>query len=163
MDCKEFYLDDFMAVAAIPIANIPLSVLSYPANQLSPTISNADITSSMLAGAITIGVVPAYEDGIVVPIVRRTGKAKDDESDSVAGRLHTVTVSCEIDERDPSVWSHLLTLERTPAHLLLMFRGGARAFVSATEDTYLCSVGRDGAKTTVTFKVHNLMGLQMLV
>ena len=92
--------------------------------------------------------------------MRFTGKAKDDESDSVAGRMHTVTVTCEVDDREFEVWDHLLTLERTYRHLILTFRDNSRAFVSSTQDTYLCSVERDGAKTTVTFRIQNLMGIQ---
>ena len=95
--------------------------------------------------------------------MRKSGKAKDDENDSVAGRLHTVTVTCEADDRDSDVWNHLLTLERTPSHLLLTFRDSTRAFVSATEDTYLCNVECDGSKTSITLRVQNLMGIQLLV
>lgn len=160
--CKEFYLDDVMAVTAIPLGNIPAGSVNSPVNKLTATIGKTDITAAMLSGSITIGTVPAAVGGTLIPIMRRTGKAKDDESDSVAGRLHTVTVTCEADTREPLVWNDLLTLERTPSHLLLTFRGGERAFVAATQDTYLCDVGRDGAKTTVTLRVQNLMGVQMM-
>ena len=54
-------------------------------------------------------------------------------------------------------------LERTPCHLLLSFRGGKQAFVSASEDTYLCTVERDGAKTSVAFKIQCMMGIQMII
>ena len=56
----------------------------------------------------------------------------------------------------------LLKLERTPAHLLLTFRGGIRAFVQGSIDTYHCEVERDGAKTSVQFKVQSLMGIQLI-
>ena len=98
-----------------------------------------------------------------------TGKAKDSEADSVAGRAHTVTVSCEADTRDltadangKTVLDHLLTLERTPSHLLLTFRGGQQGFAAATEDAYTCETERDGAKVSVTFKIHCLMGIQLI-
>lgn len=164
-NCKEFVLDDLMAITAIPVSDISASEPNSPVNRLTPTIDSDDFTLSdeALRNAIVIGRQPATTDGVLIPIKRATGKAKDDESDSVAGRLHTVGVSCEVDDRDAEVWNHLLTLERTPSHLLLMFRGGDRAFVSVTEDTYQCSVERDGAKTSVSFKIQCLMGMQLIV
>ena len=162
-NCKEFVLDDVMAITAIPLANISASSITSPVNQLSPTIPSSAIVPSMLSSSITIGLQPAVLGGTLIPIMRKSGKAKDDESDSVAGRLHAVTVTCEADDRDSDVWNHLLTLERTPSHLLLTFRDNTRAFVSATEDTYLCNVERDGSKTSITLMVQNLMGIQLLV
>ena len=156
-NCKEFELDDLLAVTAIPVADYSLGTRGW---QLRPTIP-ADSFSPTLTNAIVIS-VPTATGGTVIPIIRSTGKAKDDTSDSVDGRQHTVTVSCEADDRDGATWDHLLTLERTPCHLLLTFRGGTKAFVSATRDTYLCEVGRDGAKTNVQFKVRNLMGIQLI-
>jgi hypothetical protein len=77
--------------------------------------------------------------------------------------LHKITVKCQIDDREPSVWANLLTLERTPSHLLLTFRDKSRAFVQGSKDTYLCTVDRDGAKTSVQFRIECLMGIQMIV
>lgn len=162
-NCKEFVLDDVMAITAIPLANISASSITSPVNQLSPTLPSSVIVPSMLSSSITIGLQPAVLGGTLIPIMRKSGKAKDDENDSVAGRLHTVTVTCEADDRDSDVWNHLLALERTPSHLLLTFRDNTRAFVSATEDTYLCNVERDGSKTSITLRVQNLMGIQLLV
>lgn len=162
-NCKEFVLDDVMAITAIPLANISASSITSPVNQLSPTLPSSTIVPSMLSSSITIGLQPAILGGTLIPIMRKSGKAKDDENDSVSGRLHTVTVTCEADDRNSDVWNHLLTLERTPSHLLLTFRDNTRAFVSATEDTYLCSVERDGNKTSVTLRIQNLMGIQLLV
>lgn len=159
--CKEYVLDDLMAIIAIPVANISASDPTSPVNALTPIIAQAGFNPS-LSGAITIGLQPATVGGTLIPITRKSGKAKDDESDSVAGRLHTVNVTCEADDRETDAWTHLFTLERTPSHLLLTFRGGQRAFVSATADTYLCTVERDGSKTSVTFKLQNLMGIQLL-
>ena len=168
--CKEFVLDDLMAICAIPVANIPAGDPASPANKLSPTIA-ANGFSPSLTGAIVIGQAPATQGGALVPIMKHTGKAKDDESDSVAGRLHTVSVSCDIDDRDSSadgngrsIWDYLLQLERGTYHLLLTFRDGTtRGFVTATEDAYLFNTGRDGSKTTVTFRIQCLMGIQMIV
>lgn len=162
-NCKEFVLDDVMAVTAIPLANISASSITSPVNQLSPTLPSSTIVPSMLSSSITIGLQPTVLGGTLIPIMRKSGKAKDDESDSVAGRLHTVTVTCEADDRDSDVWNHFLALERTPSHLLLTFRDNTRAFVSATEDTYLCNVERDGSKTSITLRVQNLIGIQLLV
>lgn len=166
--CKEFFLDDLMAITAIPVTiynpaavsgGSPLGVNTW---LLTPVIPKAQF-SPTLTRAITIGQQPATTGGTLIPIMRGTGKAKDDESDQTAGRLHKVTVSCQIDDRDPSVWTNLLTLERTPSHLLLTFRDKSRAFVQGSKDTYLCTVDRDGAKTSVQFRVECLMGIQMIV
>lgn len=162
-NCKEFILDDVMAITAIPLANIPAGSISSPVNQLTSTLPKSSIAPSMLAGSITIGLQPATPGGALIPIMRKSGKAKDDESDSVAGRLHTVTVTCEADDRDPDVWNDLLTLERTTSHFLLVFRDNTRAFVAATADTYLCTIERDGSKTSINLRVQNIMGIQMLV
>lgn len=156
-NCKEFFLDDLMAITAIPVTDYNPSAADF---LLKPTIADVDF-SPTLTRAITIGQQPA--GGTLIPIMRLTGKAKDDESDQTAGRLHKVTVNCQIDDRDPSVWTNLLTLERTPSHLLLTFRDKSRAFVQAGKDTYLCTVDRDGAKTSVQFRIECLMGIQMLV
>ena len=157
--CKEFVLDDMMAITAIPISDFNLGFADWqlrktiPAGQFSPTLSRS----------VTIGQQPAVEGATLIPIMRLTGKAKDDESDSVAGRLHTVNVTCQVDDREPEVWDNLITLERTPSHLLLTFRDQTRGFASATVDTYLCTAERDGAKNTVTFRIHNYMGIQLIV
>jgi hypothetical protein len=157
--CKEIQLDDVLAVVAVPVENISAGDVSSPVNTLAPTV--ARFTPSY-AGAIAIG-LQAPAGVTLVPIERGSGKAKDDSSDSVAGRLHTVTVQCEADDRESSAWAYLLSLERTPRHLILSFRGGARAFVAATKDTYQCTVERDGAKTSVMFKIQCLMGMQLIV
>ena len=173
--CKEFFLDDLMAITAIPVTvynpatvpdDSPSGITSW---LLTPVIPKAQF-SPTLTCAITIGQQPATTGGTLIPIMRLTGKAKDDESDQTAGRLHKVTVTCQIDDRDLSrdqngltVLDHLLTLERTPSHLLLTFRDLSRAFVQASKDTYLCTVDRDGAKTSVQFRIECLMGIQMLV
>lgn len=165
MNCGEFDLDDLLAITAIPVADYPLGTLSW---QLDPVIPNTSF-SPVYTNAIVIGgMTPRDKDGNaiaikgIIPIKKETGKAQDDESDSVAGRKHTVTVSCEADDRDPAAWKLLLALERTPFHLLLKFRNGTLAFASATEDTYTCKVKRDGAKTSVKFDIENQMGIQLI-
>ena len=173
--CKEFALDDVMAITAIPVTvytpaavpnGSPSGINSW---LLAPVIRKTQF-SPTLTRAITIGQKPATIGSTLIPIMRLTGKAKDDESDQTAGRLHKVTVNCQIDDRDLSrdqngltVLDHLLTLERTPSHLLLTFRDQSRAFVQASKDTYLCTVDRDGAKTSVQFRIECLMGIQMIV
>lgn len=148
-----------MAITAIPIDDFNLGTLSW---QITPTIPSSSF-SPTLTHAIVIGQKPAVTGGKLIHIKRLTGKAKDSEDDTTAGRLHTVNVSCTADERDDSVWENLLLLERTPCHLLLSFRDGRRAFVKATKDTYICEVERDGAKTSVQFKIQNLMGVQPIL
>lgn len=164
--CKEYYLDDLMAITAIPVSDFDLGTYSW---QLMPTVDE-DFFYPSYSNAIVIGMTPAVTNGALVPIRRASGKAKDAESDSVAGRLHTVTVTCEADDRELSaddngktVQDYLLALERTPSHLLLTFRNGQKGFVAATQDSYMCEVERDGSKTSVSFKVQNLMGIQLLV
>lgn len=161
--CKEFALDDVFAIVAIPVSNISAGDLMSPVNILTPTIDRSAVTTEMLTDAVTLGLQPVLEGGVLIPIIRNSGKAKDDESDSVAGRLHSVTVKCEADDRDSETWDHLRLLERTPSHLLLTYRDGSRAFVSATQDTYLCTVERSGSNTSVSFKIQNLIGMQLLV
>lgn len=158
-NCSEFVLDDLMAICAIPVRDFNPGTASW---QLKPTIPAGNFYPT-LTNAIVIGLQPATEGGRLVPIMRSTGKAKDDESDSVAGRLHTVTVNCDADDRDGSVWAYLLALERTQSHLLLTFRDGTRAFAQATIDTYTCTVERNGAKTSVAFRIENIMGIQLIV
>ena len=170
-NCKEFVLDDMMAITAIPVSDISASDPDSLVNRLTPTIPVDDFYPR-LDDAIVIGMQAATDDGVLVPIRRLTGKAKDDESDSVAGRLHTVTVNCEVDERGGEIWAPIpalgntpcsLRLERTAHHLLLTFRDGTQGFVAASDDTYICNIERDGAKVSVAFKIQNLMGIQMLV
>lgn len=157
-NCNEFLLDDLMAITAIPVADYVLGTLPW---QVVKTIPVTQFTP-VLTNAIVIGQQPAVTGGVLIPIKRTTGKAKDSESDSVAGRLHAVSVTCEADDRDPSLWEELQKLECTPSHLLLTFRGGQKAFAAATQDTYICEVERDGSKTNVSFKIQNLMGIQLI-
>ena len=175
-NCLEFALDDLMAVTAIPVDKIPMSTETSPALRLTKTFSFDFARSTYFDDdTIVIGRSRAVritgsgnrqtstEVGMLIPIVRFSGKATDDEGDGVAGRLHTVKVTCEADDRDSAVWNDLLTLERTPSHLLLTFRDGVtQGFVSATKDSFLCEVSRDKAKTSVSIRIQNLMGIQLV-
>lgn len=156
MVCNELS-DETLAITAIPIVNDLEAVV----NTLTPTITVSDdyFNAARLAGAITVGA----QSGALIPMIRRTGRSKDDESDGVAGRLHTVTVTCDVDSRVQEIWGRLLALERAAHHLLLTFRSGNRAFVRATRDGYQCRTDRDGAKTSITFSLQNWMGVQMIV
>ena len=157
--CKEFVLDDLMAIVAIPVSDYNVGAEAWqvkaviPATGFSPTLTNS----------ITIGLQTAVSGGTLIPIMRASGKAKDSESDSVAGRKHSVSVQCEADDRESSVWNDLLTLERTPCHLLLTFRDGPMGFVAADRDSYLCTVSRDDGKVSLAFRIQNLTGIQTLV
>ncbi|MBP5425119.1 MAG: hypothetical protein J6Y33_03485 [Prevotella sp.] len=158
-NCSEFVLDDLMAVTAIPVDDF---IPGFSAWQTGKTIPSGQF-SPTLTSSVTIGRQPAVAGGTLIPIIPWTGKARDEESDGVAGRLHTVTVTCQADDRDHAVWERLLALERTPSHLLLTFRDGTQGFVQATVDTYLMTTERDGAKTTVTFRIQDIMGIQLIV
>ena len=157
-NCKE-YIRDILAVTAIPITDFNPGTHAW---QLTPTIPSASFYPT-LTNAIVIGRNPAVQDGVVIPIMRDTGKVTDGEADSVSGRLHTVKVTCEVDARNADVFNHLLTLERTPCHLLLYRDGVTQAFVQATIDTYLCNTERDGSKVSVTLRIQNMMGAQIVV
>lgn len=158
-NCKE-YIQDILAITAIPVGDYNPGIHAW---QLTPTIPS-DGLSPTLTRAIVIGRDPAAPGVVVIPIMRDTGKVSDSESDSVSGRMHTVKVTCEVDSRDADVFNHLLTLERTPCHLLLTYRDGVtKAFVQASEDTYLCNTERDGSKTSVTLRIQNMMGAQTVV
>ena len=161
MTCKEFPLADVSSITAIP-----LSAYTATGTMLTPVIANNNFNPTFNANTIVIGTRKATASGnpvgSLVPIIHGTGKVKDDESDSVAGRKHTVAVSSEIDDRDRGVWATLLTLERAPHHLILTGRTGVRFFVRSTEDTYRFEVTRDGSKTSVQFRIECLMGLQLI-
>lgn len=159
MNCKEFYLDDVMAIVAVPVDDYDFWPYVSP---LQPTIASADFSLPM-TNAIVIGQQAATDGGELIPIIKLTGKAEDAEDDSVAGRKHTVTVKCEVDDRDHGTWPLLHTLEIAPRHLLLTFRGGEQAFVAASEDTYKFSVSRSGAKTSVQFRIESISGLQIII
>lgn len=157
-NCKE-YRGDVAAITAVPFSDIAIGATTW---QVTPTI-NSENFNPTLTEAITIGVKAATPGGYLIPVVRDSSSIKDDENDSVAGRLHTVAVKCDVDDRDSEVWDYLFTLERTPFHLLLTFRDGQRGFVQATEDTYTCEVTREDNKTSISLTIRNLMGMQLIV
>lgn len=185
--CLEIF-DDMLSVTAIPVAEIPPS---YEAWRVCKTVTEHGTYNTFNAafppakrdevkdeeqqtvdytpkpnGTVTIGPrldFPYGKGGRLIPIIPKSGKAEDGVSDAAAGRLHTVTVVCEVDDRDGTAWADLLVLERTPSHLLITSRNGRRAFAEGTEDTYLCKVERSGGKTSVTLRVHDTMGMQLLV
>ena len=179
-NCLEIF-DDILSVTAIPVEEIPPSADAWRVEKTVTEHGTSDTFNAAFEnkgnvmdgselvdyspnpdGTITIGISPDYPSGNLVPIIRNSGKVKDSPSDATAGRLHTVTVTCEVDDRDGTVWADLLKLERMPSHLLVTYRNGRRAFAEGTEDSYLCSVERSGAKTSVTLRVQNIMGLQLL-
>ena len=157
-NCSEYVLDDMVAITAIPIDDYE----AIGSTSLEPTIKAADFAPSLI-NAIVVGIYPAEAGGVVIPIVKSTGKVKDSESKNVAGRSHNVNVECDIDDRDASLWPVIVNLERNAYHLLLTLRDGTRTFVQATEDSYMCTSERGSGKTSLTFKVHNMMGMQLIV
>jgi hypothetical protein len=160
--CKEFALDDLMAIAAVPVSKYTPSGTTM----LAPAITDED-TLEMLDGivdadAIVIG-KSSKNGSALIPIMRGTGKVKDSENLNTAGRLHTVSVECEVDDRESEAWTLLHRLERMAAHLILTSRDGSRFFVQGSDDTYLCTVNRDGEKTGISLKVQCMMGAQMII
>lgn len=149
-------MDDVIAVAAIPVTD-------YDGSAFIGASIDSSLFNPPLANAIVIGTSTPVTNGVLIPIKVGTGSVKDSENDGVAGRSHTVTVSCDVDDRDGEVWDDLLLLERSERHLLLTFRGGTQGFVNASRDSYLFHVDRDGSKTTATFKIHNILGVQIIV
>lgn len=151
MNCREIFLDEVLEITAIPIEDYT----GWGMFIFSPLLVD-DGSPIPVDNAIVIGkkraVKNGREVGELIPIRHGTGHAKDDESNILAGKKHIVTVSCEADDRNAEeVWPLLRTLEQSPRHLILTFRGGTQVFVTATEDTYLCEVSRDRAKTSVQF------------
>ena len=159
MNCKEFYLDDVMAIVTVPVDDYDFWPYVSPPH---PTIASADLSLPM-TNAIVIGQQAATDGGNLIPIINTTGKAEDTEDFTVAMRKHIVTVKCEVDDRDGDAWPLLRTLETEPRHLLLTFRGKKQAFVAASKDTYKFSVSRSGAKTSVQFHIESLSGLQLVI
>ena len=167
VNCKEFALDDLMAIVAVPVGKYTPSSTTSELDQITrvmlmPTIDAETLDDIVDADAIVIGKT-SQNGSALIPIIRETGKVKDSESLDTAGRLHTVNVECEVDDRDSEVWTLLHRLERMAAHLLLTSRDGSRFFVQGSEETFLCTVNRDGEKTGVSLKVQCMMGVQMLV
>lgn len=161
--CREFNLEDIMAITAIPVSKYTdnTTILSpvIPESGFTPVI---DDTAVVIGRTYATGSATGNPVGALVPIISESGKVKDAESDKTSGRAHAVSVNCKVDDRESDAWEILRRLERTPSHLILLFRGETRAFVRATEDTYVCTVERDGKDTSVSFKIHGLMGIQLI-
>ena len=159
--CSEYALDGVVEITAIP-----LSAFNATSVLLSPVIDGPDFSPSLGASTIVVGLrrAVAYGSpvGRLVPIIHDTAKVKDSESDNVAGRAHSISVECDVDDRESSTWETLRILERTPHHLILTLRDTSRVFVLGTEDAYLCTVERGNGKTELTIKLKNFMGMQRI-
>lgn len=159
--CSEFVLDSVVEITAIP-----LSAYNASATMLSPVIIASAFNPTFNSDTVVVGLTKAVSSGnpvgSLIPIVHDTAKVKDSESDNVAGRLHSVSIECQVDDRESDRWQTLLLLERTPRHLILKLRDGSRVFVMATEDTYLCTMQRGDGKTSLSWRIQNLMGLQLV-
>lgn len=156
-DCTEFFLDDLKTIIAIPVDKYSPDVKFM----LSATINQEDYEPVYDSDTIVIGGIA--NTGLLIPIIIGTGKIKDDTSDNVAGRLHTISVTCSVDDRNSEVWNTLIKLENTPSHLEIISKNGERFFVQADKDTYLCTTERDGSKRTVSLRIHNIAGCQRIV
>lgn len=151
-------MDNMVAITAIPVDEFSVGSAAL----YGPTISEDDFAPP-LTNAIVIGQYAAVDFGIVIPIIRNSGKVKDTEQDQVAGRAHNVSIQCEVDDRDSSLWQYIRQLERSAFHLILTLHDGSRVFVQVTRDTYQCTTERGDGKTSMQFKVHNLTGMQLVV
>ncbi len=156
--CEEFILKDLTAITAVPVGDVTMGATEL----LTPTLQASQLTISY-AHAIVIGRVAATTNGDLIPIISDSGKAKDDVNDYTAGRRHKVTASCDVDDRDTATWNILRRLERDYFCLVLTFRDGARGFAYADEDTYSCTVERDGKDTSVKIQIENLSGIQRII
>ena len=150
-NCREFALDDLAAIVAIPVwkqCGTGMSVES-----LAGLVQDED---SIVVGSFV-------RAGSLIPILHATGKVSDTVSDTVAGRLHTVTVKCDVDIRNPEVVPFLRRLQQTPSHLILTSHNGDRFGVYATEYTYLCETEQDDEKTPLSIRIQSVMGLQRII
>lgn len=157
MYCKEYSYSHISAVTAIPAAECVVS----PMAALSPVIEEDQLTIASLASAIVIG--RSADGGAVIPFVRDSIKIGDSEQVAVAGRSHSVELSCEADAREADVMSHVANLERGIYCLLIQLGDGSRAFVAADRDTYQCTSGKStDNNVTISIKIHNLHGIQLV-
>ena len=157
MYCKEYTYSHIASVTAVPSAECALS----PAAIFSPVIEDEQLTIASLDNTIVIG--RSADGDAVIPFVRDSVKVSDAESDAVAGRSHTVELSCEVDARNVTVITHIARLERGPYCLLLQLGDGSRAFVAADRDSYLCTSGKStDNNVSISIKIHNRQGIQLV-
>lgn len=159
MSCREFALDDVAAITAIPLTKYTETdtLLSPVINTFSPVFDASTIVIGQVRQQVSGSGV-----GSLIPLISSSASVKDTETLGVAGRAHTSDVECEVDDRDADVWQTIQTIERAAHHLILLCKSGDRFFVRASEDTYTCTTSRDGKKTSLSFKIHSLMGLQKI-
>lgn len=159
MNClQEYNIHDIQCVSAIPAGSLTLAAAAI----LLPVIQSSQMTITE-NGIISIG-VPLVSFVFEGTILHNTGEfdCKDSESDAISGRSHTVSVSCSVDVRSSSSRAHLRALEDGPYCLLLHFRGGNMGLIMSDVDSYDCSVEYSKSTPTVSFKIHNLAGVQLV-
>lgn len=158
--CIEFSFDNLSGIIALP-----LDAYTPGAEMLLPVIPEGFFNPVIDLHTIAIGYtanIAGATAGALVELMPGTGEVRDSESLQVAGRLHTVTVDCKVDDRNQDVMTLLQILENVPHHLLLTSRNGKMAFVHATEDTYLCTTERDKGAISLQFVIKNLKGMQII-
>lgn len=158
--CNEFSFDNLSEIIALP-----LDAYTPGEEMLLPVIPERFFNPAIGERTIVIGHTTNIEGataGALVYLISGTGEVKDSESLQVAGRLHTVSVGCKVDDRDPDVLTFLQRLEDVPHHLILTSRNGERAFVYATEFTYMCTTERDKGSTSLQFVINNMKGMQAI-
>lgn len=157
-NCTETRLKGVAAILAVPVDDLSLTASA----QVSPIIKTGAGSQLTFRKENTIGI---GRGSALATIIRTTpttdyAEAKDSESDNVGGRSHTVTVQGDINDDNLDTLAYLLTLERTAHSLILVLANGRYYVVTATEDSYQFTVNRETNKTSIEFRIHNLMGCQ---
>lgn len=145
---------EVLAVDAIPVSSLVIPASSLLADPISLSAISFDARS-----VIRI----AHEEdaaNTVVMIAGMRGSIKDDESDSVAGRIHTVTLTADVNESSASTRSSLRRLESRAHALLLYFRDGRMGLVQCDRDSYLTTVARGETHSSIQMRIQDLLGIQ---
>lgn len=157
-NCTETRLKGIAAIIAVPVGDLSLTSSA----KVSPIVKTGDDTQFTFHKGNAIGIGRGSAISTLIRKLPSTdySNAKDRESDNVAGRAHTVTVQSEINDDNPNTLEYLLILERMAHSLILFLTNGRCYIVTATEDSYQCTVNKDTKSTSVEFHIHNLMGCQ---
>lgn len=154
--CTEIPLYDVQSIDAVPVADVWISAAAYLATELRNSDFVIDPTRLVRIAAQDAGA------GIVPLLLTTRGGIRDEESDGVAGRVHTVTLTADVNEKAASSRAALRRLELRPHTLLIRFIDGRSALVVATKDSYLVTTSRDGSKAAITLRIHTAEGLRYI-
>lgn len=157
-NCTETLLKGIAAIIAVPEKDLSLTTTA----QLSPVIKTGAGTQLTFLRTNAIGIGRGKDISTLIRTIPTAeyAEAKDSENDNVAGRSHSITVEVDINDDNTSVLPWLLTLEREAHSLILCLTNGRYYVATATEDSYQFTVSRETNKTSIEFRIHNLMGCQ---